>query len=113
MRAHHRLRDALDGLSDLHGLPYLCELSERRQRRAARLRRAALSQRPQAPGRARSREAARARPCSQHHNQNPKNRPMSISDNDLEILRQWDTPTICNGLELVCPERRALEPTPE
>jgi regulator of RNase E activity RraA len=27
---------------------------------------------------------------------------------DLEALRQWDTPTICNGLELVVPERRAI-----
>ncbi len=27
---------------------------------------------------------------------------------DLETLRQWDTPTICNGLELVVPERRAV-----
>jgi regulator of RNase E activity RraA len=27
---------------------------------------------------------------------------------DLERLRQWDTPTICNGLELVLPERRAI-----
>jgi regulator of RNase E activity RraA len=26
---------------------------------------------------------------------------------DLETLRQWDTPTICNGLEVVVPERRA------
>jgi hypothetical protein len=26
----------------------------------------------------------------------------------LEALRQWDTPTICNGLELVAPERRAI-----
>ncbi len=26
---------------------------------------------------------------------------------DLYRLTQWDTPTICNGLELVCPERRA------
>ena len=25
---------------------------------------------------------------------------------DLEILRQWDTPTICNALELVVPTRR-------
>lgn len=25
---------------------------------------------------------------------------------DLEALRQWDTPTICNALELVAPERR-------
>lgn len=27
---------------------------------------------------------------------------------DLEILKTWDTPTICNGLELVVPERRAV-----
>jgi hypothetical protein len=27
---------------------------------------------------------------------------------DLEVLKQWDTPTICNGLELIVPERRAL-----
>jgi regulator of RNase E activity RraA len=27
---------------------------------------------------------------------------------DLELLRNWDTPTICNGLELVAPERRAI-----
>jgi regulator of RNase E activity RraA len=27
---------------------------------------------------------------------------------DLEVLRQWDTPTICNALELVVPERRAV-----
>lgn len=27
---------------------------------------------------------------------------------DLKILQQWDTPTICNGLELVTPERRAI-----
>jgi len=27
---------------------------------------------------------------------------------DLEILKQWDTPTICNGLELIVPERRAI-----
>ena len=27
---------------------------------------------------------------------------------DLEILKRWDTPTICNGLELVVPERRAV-----
>jgi regulator of RNase E activity RraA len=25
---------------------------------------------------------------------------------DLELLRQWDTPTICNALELVAPQRR-------
>jgi len=27
---------------------------------------------------------------------------------DLEILTRWDTPTICNALELVSPERRAI-----
>ncbi len=27
---------------------------------------------------------------------------------DLEVLRGWDTPTICNGLELIVPERRAV-----
>ena len=27
---------------------------------------------------------------------------------DLDALRQWDTPTICNGLELIVPERRAV-----
>jgi regulator of RNase E activity RraA len=27
---------------------------------------------------------------------------------DLDTLRQWDTPTICNGLELIVPERRAI-----
>src|SRR5579875_2540663 len=27
---------------------------------------------------------------------------------DLDVLKQWDTPTICNGLELVVPERRAI-----
>jgi regulator of RNase E activity RraA len=27
---------------------------------------------------------------------------------DLETLKRWDTPTICNGLELVAPERRAV-----
>jgi regulator of RNase E activity RraA len=27
---------------------------------------------------------------------------------DLEVLKRWDTPTICNGLELVAPERRAI-----
>jgi regulator of RNase E activity RraA len=27
---------------------------------------------------------------------------------DLEILKGWDTPTICNGLELIAPERRAI-----
>lgn len=27
---------------------------------------------------------------------------------DLEVLKRWDTPTICNGLELIVPERRAI-----
>jgi regulator of RNase E activity RraA len=27
---------------------------------------------------------------------------------DLEMLAQWDVPTICNALEIVMPERRAL-----
>ena len=27
---------------------------------------------------------------------------------DLDVLTQWDTPTICNGLEIVVPERRAI-----
>lgn len=27
---------------------------------------------------------------------------------DLKALKQWDTPTICNGLELIVPERRAI-----
>jgi len=31
----------------------------------------------------------------------------------LQTLTQWDTPTICNGLELVCPERRACGFTTE
>ncbi len=26
---------------------------------------------------------------------------------ELALLTKWDTPTICNGLEIVCPERRA------
>jgi regulator of RNase E activity RraA len=33
-------------------------------------------------------------------------RPFTLSD--LQVLRQWDTPTICNGLELIVPERRAI-----
>ena len=33
-------------------------------------------------------------------------RPFTLSD--LQALREWDTPTICNGLELVVPERRAI-----
>jgi regulator of RNase E activity RraA len=27
---------------------------------------------------------------------------------DLQVLTQWDTPTICNALELIVPERRAI-----
>jgi regulator of RNase E activity RraA len=33
-------------------------------------------------------------------------RPFTLAD--LDLLRQWDTPTICNGLEIVVPERRAI-----
>ena len=33
-------------------------------------------------------------------------RPFTLSD--LDTLRQWDTPTICNGLEIIAPERRAI-----
>jgi hypothetical protein len=33
-------------------------------------------------------------------------RPFTLAD--LELLKQWDTPTICNGLEIVTPERRAI-----
>src|SRR5690348_1516830 len=32
---------------------------------------------------------------------------------DLEVLAQWDTPTICNGLEITNPERRAFGYTVE
>lgn len=31
-----------------------------------------------------------------------------FNNDDLEVLKQWDTPTICNGLELLVPERRTL-----
>ena len=31
-----------------------------------------------------------------------------FTQDDLKVLAQWDTPTICNGLELVAPERRAI-----
>jgi regulator of RNase E activity RraA len=33
---------------------------------------------------------------------------LPFTTEDLEILKKWDTPTICNGLELVVPERRAV-----
>lgn len=32
---------------------------------------------------------------------------MTITDNDLAALRAMDTPTVCNALEIVAPERRA------
>jgi regulator of RNase E activity RraA len=32
---------------------------------------------------------------------------MDFTAEDLERLREWDTPTICNALELVAPDRRA------
>ena len=38
-------------------------------------------------------------------------RPYTLAD--LEVLQQWDTPTICNGLEVVVPERRAIGFTTE
>jgi regulator of RNase E activity RraA len=31
-----------------------------------------------------------------------------FSREDLELLKKWDTPTICNGLEITSPERRAI-----
>lgn len=31
-----------------------------------------------------------------------------ITEADLRKLTEWDTPTICNGLELVTPERRTI-----
>ena len=35
------------------------------------------------------------------------------TQDDLQKLTQWDTPTICNGLEIICPERRAYGFTTE
>ena len=32
----------------------------------------------------------------------------SVNEADLAPLTKWDTPTICNALELVCPERRGF-----
>src|SRR5271169_6792703 len=32
---------------------------------------------------------------------------------DLEALKGWDTPTICNGIEIVAPRRRAIGFTTE
>jgi regulator of RNase E activity RraA len=34
--------------------------------------------------------------------------PLPFTASDLNTLKRWDTPTICNGLELVAPERRAI-----
>ena len=34
--------------------------------------------------------------------------PPTPTQKDLDALRQFDTPTICNALELVAPERRAI-----
>lgn len=36
------------------------------------------------------------------------NMASDITRADLEILKQWDTPTICNGLEIVVPSRRSI-----
>ncbi|MEP7172782.1 MAG: RraA family protein [Aestuariivirga sp.] len=33
---------------------------------------------------------------------------LPFAPEDLEVLKKWDTPTICNGLELIVPERRAV-----
>jgi hypothetical protein len=33
-------------------------------------------------------------------------RPFTAAD--LDGLKRWDTPTICNGLELIAPERRSV-----
>ncbi len=34
--------------------------------------------------------------------------PHPFTAEDLDTLKQWDTPTICNGLEIIVPERRAI-----
>jgi regulator of RNase E activity RraA len=36
-----------------------------------------------------------------------------FNQSDLDVLAQWDTPTICNGLEITNPERRAFGYTVE
>lgn len=36
------------------------------------------------------------------------NQKLPFTEDELQKLTAWDTPTICNGLELVCPERRAI-----
>lgn len=37
----------------------------------------------------------------------------NVTEQALQKLTEWDTPTICNGLEIVCPERRATGFTSE
>lgn len=37
----------------------------------------------------------------------------TVTADQLARLTHWDTPTICNGLEIVCPERRAIGFTTE
>lgn len=44
---------------------------------------------------------------------NMTNTPPDITADDLQILTAWDTPTICNALELIIPERRGLGFTTE
>ena len=44
---------------------------------------------------------------------NMTNTPPNITADDLQILTAWDTPTICNALELIIPERRGLGFTTE
>lgn len=44
---------------------------------------------------------------------NMTNTPPDISADDLQILTAWDTPTICNALELIIPGRRGLGFTTE
>ena len=36
-----------------------------------------------------------------------------ISKSDLDVLTKWDTPTICNALEVLVPERRGTGFTTE
>jgi regulator of RNase E activity RraA len=51
-------------------------------------------------------EAARDAAANEHGRRRMAERP--FTRDDLERLRKYDTPTICNGLELVVPHRRAL-----
>jgi regulator of RNase E activity RraA len=54
----------------------------------------------------RPRAAARLRSVAKEREGVMAERPFTRAD--LETLGQWDTPTICNGLELIVPERRAI-----